>query len=533
MLAVKSVGRRVFNFGEVASPAECAALLQDKPECGPQFAFSRMYPSWGCRCCTLAGADGGEHDTNWDLFTATDWKPKPKKSALQSSLPKFYMYDLDASFRDEGRGCDLENADCAFGGPPSEIQGTPIWKSGQFEMPRMVYHRLLTSESRTRDPLEAKVFFIPAFRTGLEAKCDERQTERLWKEVMRKDKPLAKLKGKAQDKLARRHVILQSRAGFGEEMCRYVWADTGPQRLFNRVLLEIGDWCPYHKIGDFSFGRLWRWYSFPYPSFYHGPVSQIPAVIRPRGRARYLWSYFASGRGSAGRLRWVLKEECEKKQANRICLCPREPSGTNYDKATMEDQSFKQDLDILKRSVSTFKNSTFCVQPPGDTISRKGIIDSIIFGCIPVVFVPQQLSIWETHLSIEEFKSIVVYIPEFVILGNKVREHLSFWARLNLGLPVDDHEDEVSEEQAKYAWHTLGYDDRPWKHILSDANYSKKHSLTELLQAIPDSEIHRKQESLARLASRVHIGVGDERDAVSILFERIASDAENFELAQK
>ena len=30
--------------------------------------------------------------------------------------------------------------------------------------------------------------------------------------------------------------------------------------------------------------------------------------------------------------------------------------------------------------------STFCLQPPGDTLTRKGIYESFIAGCIPVVF---------------------------------------------------------------------------------------------------------------------------------------------------
>lgn len=30
--------------------------------------------------------------------------------------------------------------------------------------------------------------------------------------------------------------------------------------------------------------------------------------------------------------------------------------------------------------------STFCLTPPGDTVSRKGLFDAILMGCIPVVF---------------------------------------------------------------------------------------------------------------------------------------------------
>ena len=56
--------------------------------------------------------------------------------------------------------------------------------------------------------------------------------------------------------------------------------------------------------------------------------------------------------------------------------------------------------------------STFCFQPIGDTPTRKGIFDTLMLGCIPVVFHPLSASaLYTWHLPEEIWKQIVVEIP--------------------------------------------------------------------------------------------------------------------------
>jgi len=40
----------------------------------------------------------------------------------------------------------------------------------------------------------------------------------------------------------------------------------------------------------------------------------------------------------------------------------------------------------IKEIFDTYATSEFCLQPQGDTCERKGILDSILVGCIPVLF---------------------------------------------------------------------------------------------------------------------------------------------------
>ena len=53
----------------------------------------------------------------------------------------------------------------------------------------------------------------------------------------------------------------------------------------------------------------------------------------------------------------------------------------------------------LHRVFEAYWNSTFCLQPPGDAISRKGVVDSVLLGCIPVFFHEDQSTQWPWHFA--------------------------------------------------------------------------------------------------------------------------------------
>lgn len=46
-----------------------------------------------------------------------------------------------------------------------------------------------------------------------------------------------------------------------------------------------------------------------------------------------------------------------------------------------------------------YGRANFCLNPPGDTATRAGIFDSILMGCIPVVFSPMTLMQYSLHLQ--------------------------------------------------------------------------------------------------------------------------------------
>jgi hypothetical protein len=81
---------------------------------------------------------------------------------LNVAGPRVYVYNLPDHFRDNGTR-DCSQTDSAFGGPPFDVGGYPIWHSGQFELGWMIYNRLLRSPRRAKTVAEADLFFIPAW----------------------------------------------------------------------------------------------------------------------------------------------------------------------------------------------------------------------------------------------------------------------------------------------------------------------------------------------------------------------------------
>ena len=66
--------------------------------------------------------------------------------------------------------------------------------------------------------------------------------------------------------------------------------------------------------------------------------------------------------------------------------------------------------------VDVILNSVFCAQPEGDSKSRKGLIDSIILGCIPIVFDHFQETMYMSYVSWKEFQEMSVFIPSDKVL---------------------------------------------------------------------------------------------------------------------
>jgi hypothetical protein len=59
-----------------------------------------------------------------------------------------------------------------------------------------------------------------------------------------------------------------------------------------------------------------------------------------------------------------------------------------------------------------FQSSTFCLQPPGDSYTRRSAFDAMVAGCVPVFFHPASAYlqyIW--HLP-EDYTRYSVFIPE-------------------------------------------------------------------------------------------------------------------------
>ena len=81
-------------------------------------------------------------------------------------------------------------------------------------------------------------------------------------------------------------------------------------------------------------------------------------------------------------------------------------------------QSTNNQYEIYK----SYQNSTFCLNPPGDAISRRAVIDSTLLGCIPVLFHYGQRIQWPWHWSWGINTSVILPSPVNYSVINSLEE---------------------------------------------------------------------------------------------------------------
>merc|ERR1712187_993520 len=72
---------------------------------------------------------------------------------------------------------------------------------------------------------------------------------------------------------------------------------------------------------------------------------------------------------------------------------------------------------------SHMMDSTFCINPAGDTPTRKGIFDALVLGCIPVITDSRSLEIYKWHIP--NWTAVSVFIPRHRIMKSfHIVDHL-------------------------------------------------------------------------------------------------------------
>jgi hypothetical protein len=154
----------------------------------------------------------------------------------------------------------------------------------------------------------------------------------------------------------------------------------------------------------------------PYPSQRH-TLNHVPSLYAVP-RRRHLVSYVGSLRGARGgkmghaHVRRILWEQC--KQAGEP-LCAYRGGGRNRTMATT--------VKAMLEAYDLYGNSTFCLQPGGRTSFRKGIVDALVEGCIPVLLLPSTRDVrqfWPAHWSAEWRKRSSVLIDADRLLQKPV-----------------------------------------------------------------------------------------------------------------
>ncbi|XP_059632069.1 probable xyloglucan galactosyltransferase GT12 [Cornus florida] len=161
-------------------------------------------------------------------------------------------------------------------------------------------------------------------------------------------------------------------------------------------------------------------FAIPYPTYFHPSTDR--EVFRwqsklKRQKRRYLFSFIGAARPTL--------QDSIRGQIIKQCLASKR-------KCRLLDCSSRKCYNPV-HVMKMFQKSTFCLQPSGDSYTRRSMFDSILAGCIPVFFHPGSAYvqyIW--HLP-KNYTKYSVFIPE-----NSIRDGKASIEKTLLKISKDD-----------------------------------------------------------------------------------------------
>eukprot|EP00602_Paraphysomonas_sp_CaronLab_P013163 CAMPEP_0185043042 /NCGR_PEP_ID=MMETSP1103-20130426/42689_1 /TAXON_ID=36769 /ORGANISM="Paraphysomonas bandaiensis, Strain Caron Lab Isolate" /LENGTH=365 /DNA_ID=CAMNT_0027583183 /DNA_START=538 /DNA_END=1635 /DNA_ORIENTATION=+ len=195
-----------------------------------------------------------------------------------------------------------------------------------------------------------------------------------------------------------------------------------PMRFFNNqpacydFLTRICTNCTKLSIDSYPKGYdrtsyMPNWHSIPFPSNYHwsSSVTHPPWAdfSRPRPYAVSYIGSMSSHLKKSRTLREILRRECRESEYRYPGLCRWYDLSHHGSSADALSPNHTSQSNMWRAA----EDSTFCITPPGDFPTRKGFFDSLLAGCIPVVFAPLSAHRqWPWHLGLSSTFAVTVYV---------------------------------------------------------------------------------------------------------------------------
>jgi hypothetical protein len=309
--------------------------------------------------------------------------------------PKVYVYNLSDKFM-EPKSLTIDLAYGRAYGMEGHLRDTHQYSFAQILLYRLDHSS--SSSCRTHNPNEAELFYVPihpwimGYNAWQEA-CETMQVSELLPELLPYLTP----------QTACRHFFVLSKGHYVAYNCTGWWSD--PVLLLQNAMRVAYSHVEYERRpngGTQSFLRpIPNLFSVPYPSNVHwtGASTTKTTSLKPpwtrdfdengsgerdyqttiatttsvtsgdmtRTDGKILVSYIgSSSHGIDMEARQTIKTVCQGYNNPLICR-------TNKMVASRHE------------SINLKKKSIFCLEPVGDSPWRKGIADSVSFGCIPIL----------------------------------------------------------------------------------------------------------------------------------------------------
>lgn len=288
-----------------------------------------------------------------------------------------YVYDLPSKFNKDLVGQCRDMVPwmdfCKYFG--NEGLGEPIPKLGkawyrthQYSLEPIFHSRVLKHPCRVQNENEAKLFYVP-FYGGLDilrwhfknVSNDVKDTLGLelikWLERQR---PWAPNSGKD-------HVFVLGKISWDFRRKEKSWGTRflELEQMQNPVKLLI-ERQPWHE-NDIG---------IPHPTYFHPhsdeDIMSWQSKIITSSR-KHLVSFAGAARPDAPEnIRSILIKQCTSVEIQKCQFLDCSSRGCSQPESVIE----------------LFMESEFCLQPPGDSPTRKSVFDSLVSGCVPVMFDP-------------------------------------------------------------------------------------------------------------------------------------------------
>uniref|UniRef100_A0A5B7BCW3 Exostosin GT47 domain-containing protein n=1 Tax=Davidia involucrata TaxID=16924 RepID=A0A5B7BCW3_DAVIN len=299
---------------------------------------------------------------------------------------RVYVYDLPAIFNrelaDNCNDSDHFNWRCAavsnngFGPIETELVGIvpenlgPAWyKTNQFSSEILFHNRMLNYQCRTLDPESAAAFYIP-FYAGLavgkylwfkfSGKDRDRDCELLLRWVQ--DQPFWKRSNGSDHFITLGRIIWDFRRLNNPEL------DWGSSFINMPAMRNVTRFTIERAPGDYYDVGV------PYPTGFHprsdSDVREWQSFVRNRDRTS-LFCFVGVARGDIKNdFRELLLSHCRNESDScRVVGCAETRCSIT-----------------TSASLETFLGSDFCLQPRGDSFTRRSTFDCMVAGSIPVFF---------------------------------------------------------------------------------------------------------------------------------------------------
>ena len=271
---------------------------------------------------------------------------------------------------------------------------TSIRNTHQFALEVIIHYKLLHSRYRTLDPSKADLFYIPVY-SGLMCQCDRYKSSELVQKLFshmntlplyKSGKPHFSTLGKIQREQ-------------GSEYCPILAHKDTANITFIAIEKESNpSWLLYQKPPVYGKTILVA----PYPAYVHffDTTRDSNLLEHDRKLANLNTSQFRLKVPSLQERNVFLFLGCGARRSNlfRAQIMDQFPIKTNDDyesyfmrnnvTAVEQIMLYTNECSVKHRytTIPWMMRSLFCLQPPGDSPTRKSFYDSILSGCIPIIF---------------------------------------------------------------------------------------------------------------------------------------------------